>query len=375
MTIHRARPGHIAFAAKVCFIGLLAWCGTAVAQDSPVAATNTADADKAWRETFKATQSPMPPKEWSDKKPSPQEVIDFYVSAAVKGADKARDFYTRFPDHPKAAQAHKAEYNLIAIAVQHFGDTNDAARLAQLQTERLKDPNLSADERFTLRLGAVQQLLQQPAADMAGFIKEARALQKDFPQRQEVYSLLLMAASSSDSTTAREIARDIVSGPAPEEAKQQAQGLLDRLGALGQPVKIQFTSVDGRQVDLAKMKGKVVLIDFWATWCGPCVGEVPDVKAAYDSLHGKGFEIVGISLDQSKDALTAFVNDHGMAWPQFFDGAGWQNKYARQFGINSIPAMWLVDKQGLLRDENARGALEEKVAGLLAEKPTVAADP
>lgn len=352
--------------------GLIALPGrhdTAVAQETSAAATNNVEADKAWKETFKATQSPMPPKEWADQKPSPQEVMDFYVAAAVKGADKAKDFYTKFPNHPKAAQARKAEYNLIAIAVEHFGDSKDASRLAELQTQRLNDSSLSDDERFEIRMDAVKGLLNQNPPDRDKFLRDASALQKDFPKRTEVYPLLLMAASSADGETARKIAQMVVDSSAPDDAKDQARGLLTKLDALGKPVDIQFTAVDGRTVDLAKMKGKVVLIDFWATWCGPCVGEVPNVKAAYDKLHGQGFEIVGISLDNNQDALTAFVKEHGMAWPQYFDGQQWGNKIARRFGINAIPAMWLVDKQGNLSDQDARGALEEKVSKLLAEKP------
>src|SRR2546428_11372592 len=82
---------------------------------------------------------------------------------------------------------------------------------------------------------------------------------------------------------------------------------------------VKFTAVDGREVDLAKLKGKVVLVDFWATWCGPCVGEVPHVVETYKKFHDKGFEIVGISLDQNKDALVNFTKSHGMTWPQYFD--------------------------------------------------------
>jgi len=120
-------------------------------------------------------------------------------------------------------------------------------------------------------------------------------------------------------------------------------------------------------VDLATLKGKVVMVDFWATWCGPCVGEVPNVKAAYKRLHANGFEIVGISLDSEKDKLENFVKENDMAWPQYFDGQGWTNKISMRYGINSIPAMWLVDKQGKLRDMNGRDGLEEKVQKLLAE--------
>jgi len=111
----------------------------------------------------------------------------------------------------------------------------------------------------------------------------------------------------------------------------------------------------------------VVLVDFWATWCGPCVKEIPNVRAAYEKLSAKGFEIVGISFDQQLDALQRFVEKEKMPWPQYFDGKGWENNFGREFGITGIPAMWLVDKKGNLRDMNAREDLVAKVEKLLAE--------
>jgi thiol-disulfide isomerase/thioredoxin len=140
-----------------------------------------------------------------------------------------------------------------------------------------------------------------------------------------------------------------------------------RAGLVGKPLAIKFAAVDGRQVDLGYLRGKVVLIDFWATWCGPCVHEVPHVKAVYDKLHPKGFEIVGISFDQKKTALQSFVLKEKMTWPQYFDGKGWENQFGVRFGIESIPTMWLVDKKGVLRHIDAREDLEAKVQKLLAE--------
>ena len=137
--------------------------------------------------------------------------------------------------------------------------------------------------------------------------------------------------------------------------------------AVGETIEIKFTDSHGKKVDLAALKGKVVLVDFWATWCGPCVAEVPNVVATYEKLHGKGFEIIGISLDSDKAALTKFTKDKKMAWPQYFDGLGWKNKMAVKFGIHSVPAMWLVDKEGKLVSTNARGGLEAEVEKLLAK--------
>jgi thiol-disulfide isomerase/thioredoxin len=136
---------------------------------------------------------------------------------------------------------------------------------------------------------------------------------------------------------------------------------------LGQPVDIKFTSVDGKSVDVSEMQGKVVLIDFWATWCGPCVAEIPNVKAVYEKLHGKGFEIVGISFDNDRAKLHAFTTAQKMPWEQYCDEKGWKNDFGVKYGIHSIPTMWLVGKDGKLADTDARDNLQGKVEKLLAK--------
>jgi ankyrin repeat protein/thiol-disulfide isomerase/thioredoxin len=157
------------------------------------------------------------------------------------------------------------------------------------------------------------------------------------------------------------------------DVRQQWEGLQRRWLAIREaraerPMDLKFTAVDSTDVDVAKLRGKVILVDFWATWCGPCRGEIPHVVAAYNQLHTKGFEVVGISLDQNKEQLTNFTKQAGMAWPQYFDGKGWENEISSRYGIQSIPTAWLIDKKGFVRSTNAPvDTLVGQVKALLAE--------
>ena len=131
----------------------------------------------------------------------------------------------------------------------------------------------------------------------------------------------------------------------------------------------QEKDLDGKPLSVSRFKGKVVLVDFWATWCGPCRIELPNVIATYEKHHKKGFEILGISLDQDASAMKQFMANNKMTWPQYFDGLLWQNKLAVQYGVNSIPATYLLDAQGKIIARDLRGDdLEKAVAAALAKK-------
>ena len=138
---------------------------------------------------------------------------------------------------------------------------------------------------------------------------------------------------------------------------------------ISKPLDIKFDNfeaLDGRKVDLSKMKGKVVLINFWAVWCHPCVKNIPNIKKVYDKYHKSGFEVVGISRDRSRERLESFVNKNNLDWPQFFDGKGdMEDHLAKKYKIYGVPEYWLVDKEGYLVNMRAGYDLEEKVEKLL----------
>jgi thiol-disulfide isomerase/thioredoxin len=334
-----------------------------------LAATN---AEAAWEELQTASHRPEPPAQWQVKEPSEKEMADFFMPYALALMDKSKDFYTKFPKDSHALAARKQEMEITGVAVS-LGATNQLARLDAAEKIVLADPGLSEDDRLSIRQSDIERAAQAKESDGEGAVtaeleKGVRALQKEFPKRPEIIQMLLEIADDVEGEKARVMLQEVTNSPvASDEMKQSAAGELKKLDFVGKPIDLHFTALDGREVDVSKMKGKVVLIDFWATWCAPCVGEVPQVKEAYDKNHPKGFEIVGVSLDQEKASLTEFVAGHKMDWPQYFETQGGENKFAGQFGITSIPAMWLVDKKGNLRDLHARSDLSGKVEKLLAE--------
>lgn len=166
--------------------------------------------------------------------------------------------------------------------------------------------------------------------------------------------------------------------------KARAEQKLKVAELLKAPIAMSFTAADGRAVDVAQLRGKVVLIDFWAVWCGPCREEIPNVVANYEKYHAQGFEVVGISFDRAPNAekpwksartveqVLAFTKEQGMPWPQYYDGSYWDNPYGKQYGIRGIPAMFLLDQNGMVVSLNARGPKLEKEVRRLLGLPAMA---
>jgi peroxiredoxin len=125
---------------------------------------------------------------------------------------------------------------------------------------------------------------------------------------------------------------------------------------------------EGGNFSLAQLRGKYVLIDFWASWCGPCRRENPNVKANYEKYNKKGFEILGVSLDRESGAWVKAIEADGLTWKHISDLKGWQSEHAKLYSVSSIPATVLLDKEGKIIARNLRGpALEEKLKEIFGE--------
>jgi thiol-disulfide isomerase/thioredoxin len=150
---------------------------------------------------------------------------------------------------------------------------------------------------------------------------------------------------------------------------------------LGTPFELEFNdAITGRHVSMKDLRGKVVVVDFWATWCGPCVGEIPEMKRLYARYHDKGVEFIGVSHDPPEEeggleALKTFVAEREIPWPQYYqahDGnrivsGSPTDDFSEFWGISGIPTVFLIDAEGRLYSTEARGRLDTLIPPLLKE--------
>lgn len=132
-------------------------------------------------------------------------------------------------------------------------------------------------------------------------------------------------------------------------------GTRDNVG-IGNPLPdLTFHTLGGKELELRSLTGKVVVVDFWATWCGPCARELPNLKALYSEYSSNGLEVVGLSLDSSAGVLAAYVADKSIPWPVSHLQDGWKSQAVAQYGVNALPSLWIYDRRGTLRYYNLRG--------------------
>jgi thiol-disulfide isomerase/thioredoxin len=215
-------------------------------------------------------------------------------------------------------------------------------------------------------------------ANQKQWMAELEDFLKKFPNADEVPAVLLHLANANEFNAEEKKARDqygkLAQGHAATDAGRKAAGALRRLDLAGQPVIIKGPGLQNETIDTAQFLGKPVLIIFWASWASPVKADLPDLIKIYGKYHGRGLQIVGVNVDNERNDLDAFLKEHNLTWPQIFEAGGMDSRLAIEYGIISLPTMFLVDAQGKVANRNVRiGELEKQVEKLLpAKEPGVA---
>jgi peroxiredoxin len=150
--------------------------------------------------------------------------------------------------------------------------------------------------------------------------------------------------------------------------EEEMKRLSNLLPIGGEAPEIRQNTPEGGSYALSDLRGKIVLIDFWASWCRPCRMENPNVKRVYERFNKKGFEILGVSLDRDHAAWVKAIQDDGLPWKHVSDLGFWNNAAAQEYGVTGIPYTVLVDREGKILDKGLRGEqLEQKLAELLGK--------
>ena len=235
---------------------------------------------------------------------------------------------------------------------------------------------IAMEAKRLLIVSEAQQMFAAEKFDAApAIVKKAAALLAANPDDQQTAGLVMQLCGAleqipdgeSVAAQALETFGPILASstdPRIKELGESFAGKLRLLSLPGKPMEIGGALLDGKPFNQKALAGKVVLVDFWATWCGPCVAEIPNMLEQYEKYHAKGFEVVGISLDEEKQKVDAFVAEHKIPWPIIYAGKGWQDPTAQFYGISGIPQLILIGRDGNVITLNARG---EKLAERLAE--------
>ena len=276
-------------------------------------------------------------------------------------------FLKQYPQDPRRWNVQLERVSFLkdaeSISDKEYTDTLKAAAAA---------PDAPDSARHRARATLLQDDLQEidPHKGLTSAIEEElTTYEKDFPDDESGRNLVRLRLQLLGTAPADKINATLETlSKSSNKATAASAGM--QLALRTKPIDWKFDSaVDGKAVDLSKLRGQVVLLDFWATWCAPCMAKIPEIVAIHKKYQDKGFQVIGVSFDQNKSALLKIVKAKDLDWPEHFDGQGMDGETGARFNIDGIPDAYLVDRQGYAHQVDREADLEEEISKLLAAKP------
>ena len=269
----------------------------------------------------------------------------------------------------------------ISGAVQTGGFPKGVKMLAEMTKKLSKDArnrDLTAYTKYRFMLASYTYDMQAPKADYAKiqdkWLEDLEQFVDDFPKSNDTAEAMLQLATAQEFSGEEDAAKKwydrILKDFAKADVAKKAAGAKRRLDCVGRSIPLAGKTLRGASIDLARFRGKTVVVQYWATWCEPCKEDHKTLKTLVAKYGKRGFSVVGVNLDSDVKAITSYMKESKLPWHNLYAQGGLESRFAHEMGIMTLPAMFLIDKSGRVVNRSIHaGELETELKKRLARAP------